>query len=484
MKTTFGRLFSVTALILVAAIVLMGLSFWSIVRGYLLVEREEELSANAQAVAGLAADYAAAYSYYAYTSGFIQDLGLHMNIAVAAQVSNTDALLCDTSGRIMVCSCQVPVCSHVGQHLDESYIRDTLLQNGDFRTQTLKGIYDQKRYCAAQPFSLQDGTTVGIAVVSQTVHGSTDILSQLTEIFMVVAMVALMLAVIGISIFTGNQIRPLQALAQAAREFGHGNLKARVRTGGDNTEEIDEVAIAFNNMAASLEQSEYQRQEFVANVSHELKTPMTTISGYVDGILDGTIPPEKARQYLDIVSDETKRLSRLVRSMLEISRLQDQGIPREKMGNFDVAECLGQVLITFEKQINDKALEVQVDFPEYPVYARGVLDSITQVVYNLVDNAVKFCPQGGQLGLTLRESDTRVYVSVSNTGQTIPPEELPLVFDRFHKLDKSRSLNRDGWGLGLYIVKTIVCSHGEDISVTSRDGKTEFTFTLTQVNSL
>ena len=302
--------------------------------------------------------------------------------------------------------------------------------------------------------------------------------------FIFVALIVLLLTVMCISIFTQNQCRPLKAMANAAKEFGHGNLKARVETGGDNTVEIDELAVAFNNMASSLEQSEYQRQEFVANVSHELKTPMTTIGGYVDGILDGTIPPEKRRQYLTLVSDEVKRLSRLVRSMLEVSRLQDQGIPPDKMVRFDVSECLGQVLITFEQKINDKALQVAVDFPEYPVYALGELDAVTQVVYNLIDNAVKFCTPGGQLGLSLRESGSKVYVSVSNTGDTIPPEELPLVFDRFHKIDKSRSLNRDGWGLGLYIVKTIICSHGEDISVTSRDGKTEFTFTLTEVNSL
>jgi signal transduction histidine kinase len=210
---------------------------------------------------------------------------------------------------------------------------------------------------------------------------------------------------------------------------------------------------------------------------------MTTIGGYVDGILDGTIPPERQRQYLGIVSDEVKRLSRLVRSMLDISRLQDQeGIPDEKKTRFDLTECVGQVLITFEKKINDKNLEVEVDMPEHPVFTRANQDYVTQVVYNLIDNGVKFCPQGGELGICIRESDTKAYISVSNQGETIPPEELPLVFDRFHKIDKSRSQNRDGWGLGLYIVKTIVCSHGENISVTSRDGKTEFTFTMPLMN--
>jgi signal transduction histidine kinase len=206
---------------------------------------------------------------------------------------------------------------------------------------------------------------------------------------------------------------------------------------------------------------------------------MTTIGGYVDGILDGTIPKEKHRHYMQIVSDETKRLSRLVRSMLDISRLQDQGgIPEEKKTRFDLLECAGQVLITFEQKILQKGVNVEVQMPEHPVYTMANQDYITQVIYNLLDNAVKFCPEDGTMGISVREGTSKVYISVFNDGETIPPEELPLVFDRFHKTDKSRSQNRDGWGLGLYIVKTIICSHGENISVSSLDGKTEFTFTL------
>jgi signal transduction histidine kinase len=271
-------------------------------------------------------------------------------------------------------------------------------------------------------------------------------------------------------------------MAETARAFGHGDLDARVEISGHYTMEVEELALAFNNMASSLQKSEYQRQEFVANVSHELKTPMTTIGGYVDGILDGTIPPEKSDHYMRIVSDETKRLSRLVRSMLDISQLQSDGIPEEKKLRFDLEEAVGQVLITFEQKINAKDLQVEVDMPEHPVFTMANQDYITQVIYNLVDNAVKFCPEGAQLSLAVREGNKKIYISVSNEGQTIPPEELPLVFDRFHKIDKSRSQNRDSWGLGLYIVKTIVCAHGENISVTSREGKTTFTFTLPLVN--
>ncbi|MGM9641042.1 MAG: ATP-binding protein [Faecousia sp.] len=480
MKTTFGRLFSVTALIMLLAMVVTGLSFRAMAKRYLTREREENLRANANAVSELVSSYASAAVAGQEAAG----MRLSMNLTFAARLSSTDTLVCDTDGQVLLCSCREPVCDHIGRTLDRDYVRQVLRSGGDVRETVLNDLYGDRRYVAAQPFALSDGTVVGLVLVSETVREVDQMLGQITEMFVLVALVILLLTVIGISVVTSSQCTPLKNIANAARDFGRGNLKTRVPTGGHNTEEIDELAIAFNNMATSLEKSEYQRQEFVANVSHELKTPMTTIGGYVDGILDGTIPPEKEKKYLTLVSDEIKRLSRLVRSMLDISRLQDQSIPQDQMTRFDVAECLGQALITFEQKINDKGLEVQVDFPEFPVYARGVLDSITQVVYNLIDNAVKFCPQGGELGLRLRSSGEKVYVSVSNTGETIPPEELPLVFERFHKIDKSRSLNRDGWGLGLYIVKTIVCSHGEDISVTSRDGKTEFTFTLTEVNSL
>ena len=297
------------------------------------------------------------------------------------------------------------------------------------------------------------------------------------------AVLVVLVALVLMTIYARKNSTPLQDMAKTATAFGHGNLKARASVPPDAAKEVQDLGLAFNNMAVSLEKSEYQRQEFVANISHELKTPMTTIGGYVDGILDGTIPPEQQRHYLQIVSDETKRLSRLVRSMLDISRLQEQeGIPEEKKTRFDVSECVGRVLITFEKPINSKNLDVQVDFPEHPVYTRACEDYITQVIYNLMDNAVKFCPRDGTLGLSVRYAGNKVYVSISNTGTAIPPQELPLLFDRFHKLDKSRSQNRDGWGLGLYIVKTIICSHGEDISVTSNDTRTEFTFTLPFVN--
>ena len=236
------------------------------------------------------------------------------------------------------------------------------------------------------------------------------------------------------------------------------------------TDVLDEAKISYEVF------SDIKPNPTIENVQNG---PMTTIGGYIDGILDGTIPENKQRYYMQIVSDETKRLSRLVRSMLDISQLQGEGgIPADKLSRFDAEECVGQMLITFEQKIMKKDIYVEVEMPDYPVYTIANRDYISQVIYNLLDNAVKFCPDGGTLWVTVQEGDNKLYISIANQGPTIPPEELSLLFDRFHKIDKSRSENRDGWGLGLYIVKTIIGLHGEDISVTSIDGKTEFTFTL------
>ena len=181
---------------------------------------------------------------------------------------------------------------------------------------------------------------------------------------------------------------------------------------------------------------------------------------------------------MQTVSDEVKRLSRLVRSMLDISRMKSTGQALQKT-RFDVTETLGRTLLTFEQKIDEKHLDVQVDIPDRAVWVLANEDSITQVIYNLIDNGVKFAEQGSPFRLTVATTGGKALVSVANTGPTIPPEELPLVFDRFHKSDKSRSQDKTGVGLGLYIVKTILGSHGEDITVTSRDGVTTFTFTLT-----
>lgn len=476
MKSTFSRNFSSIAIILLLALTVLGTSFQLMVRSFLT----ESTLSGLRTDAGAIADLAAAYSL----EGNLTNRQFLLNLDVASKVTDADVVICNAQGRVVLCSDALLGCEHQGLQLNASYLDKVIANSGDTATGIIRGLYTEQRFVVSVPIVSSASEAVsGIVMVSVPTQAIDNVLSRISNLFLTCALVVILLSVLVMSLFLRRESRPLRDMARAANAFGHGQLEARVRVEEDSTEEVQELALAFNNMASSLQKSEYQRQEFVANVSHELKTPMTTISGYIDGILDGTIPPQKQTHYLQIVSDETKRLSRLVRSMLDISQLQKEGgMPEEKKLHFDLTESAGQVLIAFEKKINDKGLQVEVNFPEHPVFTIANRDAVTQVIYNLVDNAVKFCPAGDRLGLTIREGGSKAYVSVSNGGETIPPEELPLVFDRFHKLDKSRSQNRDGWGLGLYIVKTIVNSHGENISVTSREGKTEFTFTMPLVN--
>ena len=476
MKTTFSRNVFTYAVILLAALLLVGVSFQALVRDYLTDKAVETLQNNSTAIARVAAAY--------YTGDGITNREFLNDLAIAAKVSQADAVICDATGKLILCSNAPLGCSHQGMHLtNPTYLRSVQEQEYVMFTGVITGIYEETRFVVSTAIR-EPGSNefLGLVMVSTPISSTTSILKRISDTYLFISVLVVLIAGVVMTFYARRTSDPLRHMARAATSFGHGDLDARVTVEESSPAEIRELALAFNNMAGSLKKSEVQRREFVANVSHELKTPMTTISGYIDGILDGTIPPEQQERYLRIVSDETKRLSRLVRSMLDISRLQEQQVPEEKKTRFDVAECAGRVLITFEKKILDKALDVDVQFPEMPVFALADQDAITQVIYNLLDNAVKFCPQEGKLGLRIQTGGNKVYVSVSNSGQTIPAKELPLLFDRFHKLDKARTENRDGWGLGLYIVKTIVCSHGEDISVTSENGTTEFTFTLPMVN--
>jgi signal transduction histidine kinase len=296
-------------------------------------------------------------------------------------------------------------------------------------------------------------------------------------LFFMTAVVVLMIAFLASSVTAMRQVRPIREMVQATRRYAEGDFDVRMKDFGRD-DEVGELVTSFNNMADSLQQTERQRREFMANISHELKTPMTTIAGYTDGILDGTIPPENERQYLQIISDESRRLSRMVRRMLDVSQLEATD-PLRGGAHFDICESMRRVLISMERKITGRRLDVDADIPEEPILVLGDNDMITQVIYNLLDNATKFGREGSTLYLGVTTMDGKARVTVRNQGDTIPAEELPLLFERFHKSDKSRSEDKDGVGLGLYIVKTILEQHRETINVTSENGVTTFTFSLT-----
>ncbi|MFI3312406.1 MAG: HAMP domain-containing sensor histidine kinase [Eubacteriales bacterium] len=472
MRSTFARQFGLTAGLIILCVAFLGAGFRMLMYNNLVVQERESLVNNANAVAQLA-------SAYDTTGELAQNWDFRMTLSFTAQIAESDIIIFGKDGAAVICSCQDLNCAHQGKVLS-SDIRDEVANSGSYYGHdTLGGLYEEDRYFTAVPvISATTGATTGIALVSSQADDIRMVLTATFEVFFFSAAIVLLIAMAATSILARAEAEQLKSLANTASRFGHGDMKARAVLSDKNTVEMNELATEFNNMAVSLEQSELRRREFVANISHELKTPMTTIAGFMDGMVDGTIPPARHRQYMITVSEEVRRLSRLVHTMLDISRLQSQGIPESRKQRFNITESVGQVLLTFEHKINEKDIQVEADLPDNPVFVWGELDALTQVLSNLTDNAVKFCPQGGQLWVRVTHTGGKAKIAVGNTGNTIPAQELPLLFDRFHKMDKSRSKDREGYGLGLYIVKTIMDSHGETILVSSEEGKTEFSFHL------
>lgn len=286
--------------------------------------------------------------------------------------------------------------------------------------------------------------------------------------------IASLVAIYGVSYYS---MRPLREIGQAAKSFSHGKFNVRVKVRGND--ELAELAESFNQMAIAVESKDEMQKNFLSNVSHDLKTPMTTIAGFVDGILDGAIPADKQDYYLNIIKNEVKRLSRLVTSLLDISRLQS-GERKFEYKQFNICELARQTVLSFENQLEDKKLNVEFDTDDFDMIAYADKDAINQVIYNICHNAIKFSYEGGLYKVSIKyEGNNTIRFTLFNEGIGITSEELPFVFDRFYKSDKSRGLDKTGTGLGLFISKTIIDAHGQTIKVSSEYEKwCEFSFTV------
>ena len=481
MKSLYGRQFLLTAGMILISFAMLGVSFFVLSYRYTLQETRQSIERNTDDVARFTANVRA-------EGVGVRSVAYQLYIANVAHISNAFVFITEADGEMVLCSDGVTVTSGLsGQYIPQD-IAEQVVQQGDYKGMTtLGGLFPEKRFVAGTPITITtqniitgqtEQTLAGVAYMAAEVSDLTELWRAFTSIFFFTAVVVLCIAFITSSITSLRQTKPLKEIAETARKFGHGEYEVRVTGYENRRDEVGELAEAFNAMADSISKSEERRSEFVANISHELKTPMTTIAGFSDGILDGTIPQEKERAALQTISSETRRLSRLVRRMLDLSRLQSaENVTAQEQ--FDVSEVMLRVLVSLENKINARHLDVDTQLPDGAVEVWGDPDAITQVCYNLLDNAIKFSDEGSTMGISITTKGGKAHVAVRNQGQTIPPDELAMIFDRFHKSDKSRSVDRDGVGLGLYIVKTILNNHKENITVTSQDGVTEFVFTLT-----
>lgn len=275
---------------------------------------------------------------------------------------------------------------------------------------------------------------------------------------------------------------PVKAINKAVNDIASGKFDKRLKV--SSPDEIGQLTSSFNYMAETLSQMDATHTEFISDISHELRTPMTSISGFVGGMLDGTIPPEKHPEYLKLVYDESVRLTKLTNDMLEMSKMSSSEYKLD-ISSFDINELIRRCIIQLEQRISDKNLELEINFSAEIIKVLADKDAIQRVIINILDNAIKFSFENTKIIISTWYKDGKAYVSIGNFGIGIDSSEIKHIFDRFYKTDKSRTSDKKGAGLGLSMVKNIISQHKQQIWVDSSETKTgtgvkftKFTFTL------
>ncbi|MGI6773379.1 MAG: HAMP domain-containing histidine kinase [Clostridiales bacterium] len=485
----FKRLFLVLAFIILSSLVFLGLLMMVFVSGFWSKECIESLQNDAFSMASFVGGF--------YESGKLDDLssieGQNSAILICtalsrlAESSNSTIFVCDSSGKVIFSKEMLSedMTAIVAQPSTNGIlVTDELILNIGPEGYGAAGRFSssvEKYFLGAMPIKTDDTTRAYVISAQQVSVAFKPYFLSVLYMFLIAAFFAMIVGLTSVYIISDSVTKPLNLMSKAIKQYAEGNFAYRLPVRGND--EIATLSASINYMAGALSALEESRRSFVANVSHELKTPMTSIAGFIDGILDGTIDESKQKHYLQIVSAEVSRLSRLVTSMLNLSKIET-GEVQIRPKDFNISEQIFKAMVTFERPISEKHISVYGLDKIKSTIVSADEDMIYQVVYNLIDNAVKFTNEGGTISVSLTEEPNGVEFAIRNTGSYIPKDEISNIFDRFYKVDKSRSLDAKSAGLGLYIVKSIVEMHGGTIRANStKDQYTEFAVFIPGINT-
>lgn len=474
----FAKYFILFAAIFLITLSVLGATLTLLVNAYTQAQNTKLLEENVRSISDTVTSTLIVQDmndYYSVEKGMICN-----SLSIISSSIDADVFVCDVEGNVIMCKEKgesiplfgmLPNCEYHNHYT----VGDNLLRNVYQGGYVGQGIVNGTRsYIVGRP--IYSGNEIIGSIFATTQKSNSTLTMAVLRIFTFSALFCLAIAFIAIWHLTKNFVKPLKQMSTAAKKFAIGDFSYRVKISGED--ELADLGRAFNDMADSLDTLESSRRSFVSNVSHELRTPMTSIGGFIDGILDGTIPRDKQDYYLEIVSGEIRRLSRLVVAMLNMSKIES-GSFEMKPANYDISDQIIHILLTFEQKIEEKHIEILGLENLSPTYIVADTDMIYQVIYNIFDNAVKFTNDGGYIDVSMLDSQNEIEVHIKNSGIGIQSSELSKVFERFYKVDKSRSLDAKGAGLGLYIVKMMVEMHGGKIWAKSDDDTSaEFIFRL------
>lgn len=471
----FRRYFGVSAMTVLLGFIFIGLAMMFFVAGQWWTDKVDVLTRNARNIA---------VTYSSMDEAKIRqaDRGEFMTNALELmhEATLSEYFIAAPDGSVIYC-CDCAdtddvVCKvHSELKVSEAHMQRAI--DGGFSDYTTEDEFGIGKFVVAVPIKVNGEVVAAAYAVEDAITGFLPYVAGIMKFMAYAILLALVVVFIAMYKTTKGITTPLSEMQEVTTHFAKGEFRHRANEDYDK-KDFSDFAKALNKMADELRINDESQKSFVANVSHELKTPMTSIGGFIDGILDGTIPPEEEKKYLSIVSSEVKRLSRMVVSMLNLSKIEAGEIQLSPT-KYDVGKQIFDTLLSFERKIDEKCINIEGFEDMGTVNMLADKDLIQQVIYNLIDNAVKFTPQNGTISVFAENTGDLTKVRIRNSGPGVTKEEISRIFERFYKVDKSRSFDTKGVGLGLYIVKTVVNMHDGEITADSKQGEyTEFSFEI------
>ncbi len=477
-SSVFRRYFGFTAAIVLGCMVVLGFIMIVFVSIQQWNEKTETLVSNARNIVQIAREYDSSDKKQdKHTAEILSNALNTMSVA-----TKSDYFITDTNGDVMFCENSVngDCETHKKMKIGKEYMTSAL--DKGFSNYVNDSTFGMGMFVVSVPITVTSANgglnTVGaVFAVEDAIEGLLPYILGILLVFTITSIVLLGISSMAIYQLCKGIAIPLDEMEELTKHFAKGEFDHRAN---ENYKRgyFSAFAKALNKMADELAVNEEAQKSFIANVSHELKTPMTTIGGFIDGIIDGTIPENQQRRYLQTVSSEVKRLARIVVSMLNLSKIEAGEVALSPV-EYDISKQIFDTLLSFERRIEEKHINISGFEDMTPVTAYADKDLVQQVIYNLFDNAVKFTPENGTITVFCENFGKKTRVTIRNTGAGVSNEEISRIFERFYKVDKSRSFDVKGVGLGLYIVKTIINMHDGDITASSVEGMyTQFSFTI------
>lgn len=463
-KTVFDKV--VVGFVLLVIVIFGVLSLYTVqtTQSRLLNNTEKNLNIECQLIVNTTVSE--------YLNGTISESEFFTKLDGYAELLESEIWFSTSDGTIIYCSNSDSKVKNkqITEYYDKSDIYASTTKKGK-----LNDYFSVRTLSIGTPL-YQNNSYAGLLTVHLSLQFLQDVVKRTLSSIYMPFLIIIFLSLVALMMITNSTLKPIREIIATSKLYAAGNFNAKINVHIDN--EFGELARYMEEMADELSRSNEYRKSFISNISHDFRSPLTSIKGYIEAMIDGTIPPEQHEKYLQIVLNETKRLTKLTQGLLELNNFDSFDLQLDK-SNFDIKSIILPTINTFEGRCQDKGIYLHAIFHTDNTIVYADRTRIQQVIYNLVDNAIKFTPEGRHITVQVTEKSDKIYVSVKDEGVGIPPESIKKVFDRFYKTDPSRGKDKTGTGLGLAITKEIIRAHGETITVTSKVGEgSEFIFSL------